>query len=311
MRTLPQNYFPLIDEIAATRHAEGLSAWLAECAKRQCDPNEMAETLIAARLPPAASAFLVKLATLGMTFGEAANSDPRVGLKRHSNGTPDNVGFAEKHFIDLGDRTARRIMSMDTMDCALYENFLSDEECEHIKEPSAPLLQRSAVVGKDFSSVETRIRTSAGCFLKRGHSDTVKAIETRIEKLTGMPSTRGENLQVLHYTDAQEYQPHFDFFEPQTEAETEMLRIPGNRVGTLILYLNDVDEGGATYFPQLKLAIHPKKGSALWFGYHGDDGIFDQRSEHAGLPIITGEKWIATKWIRERDFMSGENVERY
>jgi prolyl 4-hydroxylase len=69
---------------------------------------------------------------------------------------------------------------------------------------------------------------------------------------------------------------------------------------TLIFYLSDVDEGGSTYFPQMKLAIHPKKRAALMFSYMGKDGVLDMRSEHAGMPVIKGDKWIVTKWIREK-----------
>lgn len=79
------------------------------------------------------------------------------------------------------------------------------------------------------------------------------------------------------------------------------LATSGQRVGTLILYLADVEEGGATYLPTLDMAVHPRRGMALWFDYC-DNGKTDPRSLHGGTPIIRGEKWIATKWFRERPF---------
>jgi len=160
------------------------------------------------------------------------------------------------------------------------------------------------VVGPNFESIPSEIRTSDGAFLDVGCDDIIKKIESRIEKVFSVPASHGEALQVLRYSSTQEYKPHFDFFEPKTEQEKNMMTQGGNRIGTLIFYLSDVEEGGATYFPQIKLAVHPKKGSAVWFGYMGKDGVLDMRSEHAGMPIIKGEKWIATKWLRERSLQA-------
>ena len=151
-----------------------------------------------------------------------------------------------------------------------------------------------------MSNMEVPIRTSDGAFLDLAHDAVIERIEKRIEKVTKIPVSHGEGLQVLRYRGTQEYKPHFDFFEPKNPEESRKIEVAGNRVGTLILYLSDVEQGGGTYFPQVKLSIHPKKGSAVWFGYMGADGVLDMRSEHAGLPVTAGEKWIATKWLRQR-----------
>lgn len=299
MRTLPHSYHVLLDQICGIARPS-LAQWIKESLEKGADPDEMVETMLHAGIPIDAAGALVQLGRNKLFLG--ASTDERM-RERSVQGTPE-AKHADHHTIDLGDRVVRKVMSLGSIDAILYENLLSDEECEHLKIKSEPQLARSAVVGKNFSNVQTRIRTSAGAFLDRGLDETVKRIESRIARLTGYGVERGEGLQVLHYVDAQEYQPHFDFFEPQTEEEAQIMMVPGNRIGTLIMYLNDVDEGGATYFPQLKLAIHPKKGSAIWFGYLKDDGILDMRTEHAGLPVIAGDKWIATKWIRERDFMA-------
>lgn len=303
MRTLPLGLAPLIDQIPHICDAS-LDQWIRASLQKGADPNEMVEALLSTGRPLESCALLVHLAARGFHIG--GGIDPR-NAPRSVMGTPD-VPHGQQHWIDLGDRQVRKIMSLGSLDCILYEGMLSDEECEHIKTVSGPYLKRSAVVGKNFSNVETRIRTSAGAFLDRGMDPTITAIEDRVARLTGVPADRGEGLQVLHYTDAQEYQPHYDFFEPQSEDEARMMAQPGNRIGTMIFYLNDVEEGGSTYFPQLQLAVHPKKGSAVWFGYLGEDGVPDRRSEHAGLPVISGEKWIATKWLRERTFNPGPIV---
>ena len=297
MRTLPVAYSNLIQQAQAMDPV--LNHWLKDCNARGADPDEMVESLVRSGRPLDLASVIVYLSRNGLFVSNGM--DERMAT-RSAMGTPD-VPEAKEHYLDLGDRTVQKRMSLTSLNATLYDNFLSDEECEHIKAASNSRMRRSAVVGKNFSNVETRIRSSSGTFFDRGEDPIIQRIEERVAKLTGIPVDRGEGLQILHYAYAQEYQPHFDFFEPQTEEEAKMLMEPGNRVETIIFYLNEPEEGGATYFPQMKLSIHPKKGSILRFGYLDKDGVPDRRSEHAGLPVITGEKWIATKWLRERKFM--------
>lgn len=294
MRSLPVAYTNLISQ--AQMMEPTLNQWLRECMERGADPDEMVETLVRSGRPIDLASVIVYLARNGLFV--STGMDERLA-GRSEMGTPD-VPEAVHHVLDLGDRKVVKRMSLGSLNVTLYDNFLSDEECEHIKTQAASRMRRSAVVGKNFSNVETRIRSSSGTFFEREEDEIISGIENRIARLTSIPVDRGEGLQVLHYAYAQEYQPHFDFFEPQTDEEHQMLMEPGNRIETLIFYLNDPEEGGATYFPQLKMSIHPRKGSVVRFGYIGEDGVPDRRSEHAGLPVITGEKWIATKWLRER-----------
>ncbi|MGZ5781611.1 MAG: prolyl hydroxylase family protein, partial [Burkholderiaceae bacterium] len=76
----------------------------------------------------------------------------------------------------------------------------------------------------------------------------------------------------------------------------------GQRVATLILYLNDVEEGGETEFPEIGLKIIPKAGNALYFAYMNSSSQPDPLTLHAGRPVLKGEKWIATRWVRERAY---------
>ena len=297
MRSLPVAYTNLIHQ--AQTMDPVLNKWLRECQEKGADPDEMVETLVRSGRPLDLASVIVYLARNGLFV--STGMDERLA-GRSVMGTPE-VPEAREHTLDLGDRKVIKRMSLSSLNVTLYDNFLSEEECEHIKTRANNRMSRSAVVGKNFSNVETRIRSSSGTFFERGEDEVISAVENRVARLTSIPVTHGEGLQILHYAYAQEYQPHFDFFEPQTEEEARMLMGPGNRVETLIFYLNDPEEGGSTYFPQLKMSIHPRKGSVVRFGYLGTDGVPDRRSEHAGLPVITGEKWIATKWLREREFI--------
>jgi len=76
----------------------------------------------------------------------------------------------------------------------------------------------------------------------------------------------------------------------------------GQRVATLVMYLNDVEAGGSTVFPSIGLDVLPRKGSAVYFAYTSDAGETDPRTLHGGSPVTAGEKWIATKWLRQRRY---------
>ncbi len=274
-----------------------LNTWMRAQLLKQVDPNQMISAMVRSGKPQEMAAMLVSLAKQNIFLGE--NQDERV-VKRTDITQKLDAVHAETHLVDAGDRQVRKTMSLGSLDVVLYEHFLSEEEMEHIKTNSEPTLQRSRVVGPNMSNLEVPIRTSDGTFFNVGQDPIILTVEKRIAAVTGIPVENGEGLQVLRYRDAQEYRPHFDFFEPQSPDDARKIQFGGNRTGTMILYLSDVEEGGSTYFPQLKLSIHPKKGSALWFGYMGADGAPDMRSEHAGLPVLRGEKWIATKWLRQR-----------
>ncbi|HRO82176.1 MAG TPA: 2OG-Fe(II) oxygenase, partial [Alicycliphilus denitrificans] len=114
------------------------------------------------------------------------------------------------------------------------------------------------------------------------------------------PVENGEGLQVLHYRPGAEYKPHYDYFDPAEPGTPRLLRRGGQRVATLVIYLNDPVRGGGTTFPDVPLEIGPRQGNAVFFSYgRAHPG---SRTLHGGAPVIEGEKWIATKWLREREF---------
>ncbi|WP_303674380.1 2OG-Fe(II) oxygenase [Vampirovibrio chlorellavorus] len=182
-------------------------------------------------------------------------------------------------------------------------NFLSDEECAHLIERARPKIAPSTTVDPEtgeFILVEARSSTSTYFMIRE--TPTITGIEDRIALLLGLPVENGEGLQVLNYSVGQEYRPHFDFFDPNLKGSATVMASGGQRVATCILYLNDVEEGGETHFPELDIRVRPQKGSALLFINVTQEGEVDRKTLHASLPVIAGEKWISTKWVREREY---------
>lgn len=182
-------------------------------------------------------------------------------------------------------------------------NILSAQECEQLMAYAQPRLERAKVVSEDGAEgdVDER-RTASEAAIALGETELIQRIDQRIAQLTGIPVEHGEGLQVMRYLPGQEYQPHFDFFNSQTSGGAARIR-RGQRVSTLVMYLNDVDAGGETIFPEASLEICPQQGNAVYFAYMDDNGNLDRKSLHGGLPVHAGEKWIATKWLRDRPFV--------
>ncbi|MEN1934255.1 2OG-Fe(II) oxygenase [Paenibacillus sp. 102] len=171
----------------------------------------------------------------------------------------------------------------------VLENVLSDEECESLIELSKYSMKRSKI---GASREVNNIRTSSGTFLER--NEIVAKIEKRVSSIMNIPVEHGEGLHILKYTPGQEYKAHYDYFAEHSRAAEN------NRISTLVMYLNDVEEGGETYFPKLDLSIAPKKGSAVYFEYFYNDKSLNELTLHGGAPVIKGEKWVATQWMRRR-----------
>lgn len=187
----------------------------------------------------------------------------------------------------------------------LFQQLLTDAECDGLMELARGRLARSPVINPDTGDENLiEARTSLGAMFQVGEHPLIERIEACIAAVTGIAADRGEGLQILNYKPGGEYQPHYDYFNPQRPGEARQLRVGGQRVATLVIYLNSPTAGGATAFPKLGLEVAPVKGNAVYFSYRKSDGSLDVRTLHAGLPVEEGEKWIATKWLRERPYRS-------
>ena len=166
-------------------------------------------------------------------------------------------------------------------------NVLSNEECEELISLSKDKMKRSKI---GATREVNELRTSSSTFIEESENDIVARVETRVSSIMNIPIEHGEGLQILQYTPGQQYKAHHDFFK----------KADNNRISTLIMYLNDVEEGGETYFPELDFSVSPKKGMAVYFEYFYNDPALNELTLHGGAPVITGEKWVATQWMRKQ-----------
>ncbi len=185
-----------------------------------------------------------------------------------------------------------------------FHNFLSDEECDLLISKARPELKRSTVVDLETEGGKIHeARTSQGMFLAANHQDPViTGIEERISRLTQIPMENGESIQVLSYGVGGEYKPHYDYFDGSTPGGALCLNRGGQRVASFIMYLNTPQAGGETIFPQAHISVTPKKGDAVLFYDCLPNGNIDPLTLHGGAPVIAGEKWIATRWLRQGMF---------
>ena len=146
-------------------------------------------------------------------------------------------------------------------------------------------------------------RSSSGTFFRLNEDPFIARLDRRIAEVMNWPVENGEGLQILNYQIGGEYKAHFDYFAPADPGSQVHLAHGGQRVSTLVMYLNDAEAGGETVFPDVGLSVVPKKGSAVYFEYCNSLGQVDPLSLHAGMPVVRGEKWIATKWMRQQRYV--------
>jgi prolyl 4-hydroxylase len=205
-------------------------------------------------------------------------------------------------YLDAGDRQVCVLQAMYSPRVVVFGGLLTDAECEALIELAKPRLARSLTVATKTGGEEINDdRTSNGMFFQRGENELVRRIEARIARLVNWPEENGEGLQVLHYVPGTEYKPHYDYFDPKERGTPTILQRGGQRVGTLVMYLAEPAKGGGTTFPDVHLEVAPKRGNAVFFSYERPHP--STRTLHGGAPVLAGEKWIATKWLRERPFL--------
>ena len=182
---------------------------------------------------------------------------------------------------------------------ASIDPLLSADECRLLIAHARPRLRDSQTADPLTGAPLTLpVRTSSeACLAPLHETSALRLVQLRMAAAAGIDLPNAEQLNVLRYLPGQQYRPHRDYLPTST---LQMDRPhAGNRCRTVCVYLNPVEAGGDTEFPAIGLRIEPRPGRALIFDNLRADGSLEPDSLHAGTPVVAGEKWLSTLWIRQ------------
>lgn len=253
-------------------------AWVLENVERGCSQQAMVNTMVEAGWPIKVAPTIIEHVLREAELFKSINVVPKL--------------------VDL-PAPVRVSVSMKMPPIIVLRNLLTDEECSTLIKDATPRLEDSSVVeAKTGNSVPDKGRISRGMFFQLAETPTVARIEDRLVKMFNWTPKHHEGLQVLHYGEGGRYDPHHDYFLPSTESANKLTAETGQRLGTVLLYLNTPEEGGGTQFTDIGLEVAAIKGDGVFFSY--DRPHPSTQTLHAGLPVVKGEKWVATFWFREK-----------
>ena len=180
---------------------------------------------------------------------------------------------------------------MYSADPILYvvNDFLSNDECNAFVDASKGKLKPSTVISPD-KHIQHESRTSENCWIEHNANEIVHEVSKRFSILVQMPIRNAEQYQLVYYKKGAEYKPHFDSFDYETDDGKKNWEPGGQRMISVIAYLNDVEEGGATKFDHYDLEIIPEKGKTIIWPA-------EWTHAHSGSIVTKGNKYIITGWM--------------
>ena len=200
----------------------------------------------------------------------------------------------------LGANPAIRRAKVEQAEIYYHPGFLSDAECDKLIAMIDANRRPSTLLA---ASEDPDFRTSESCDLDRWSPD-VRPIDERMAALLDIPPEHGETMQGQRYAPGQQFRAHYDWFNEQQDYWPAMKASGGQRTWTAMIYLNDVEEGGATWFPQAGVRVAPKRGLLLAWNNMKPDGSPNLGTLHEGTPVVQGVKYIITKWFREHPWIN-------
>jgi len=171
------------------------------------------------------------------------------------------------------------------------EKFLSSNECKMLISMSDKKVKISLVVDKQTGAgVPHPSRTSESCY----YGYDLKWLISRVHRLTGIPQEQQEPAQFTRYVSGQFYQSHLDALDNVGNN--------GQRIATVLIYLNNVQKGGATFFNNLNVRIQPKEGDAIIFFPAKMDGTILDSMIHTAEDA-SDTKWVSQIWLRNKKYL--------
>jgi prolyl 4-hydroxylase len=192
----------------------------------------------------------------------------------------------------------------DKLNIFKIKNVLTKDQCQRTIDIIKNKCQKSSVIDYESGgSKVTDFRTSSTAYLFRKDSGIIGEVEDAILAIVGVEEKYSEQIQGQYYKVGEQFKPHFDTLFPSSEKQKKDIEIFGNRTWTAMVYLNDTPKGGHTRFTELDLETIPELGTMiLW--QNTRDGSNIPESKHWGMPVEEGEKFILTKWFREKQYQT-------
>lgn len=274
--------------MSTKRLDESWTAWLTENIRRGCNPEELLGILLR-------NAFDIRSIESAMGPHFPAQSPTALAATGRQAAPIDHRAIASvrlTHAVPGARRFDTEKLQLHTL-----EGFLSAAECDEIVAIINQHLRPSTVT---ILSSDKAYRTSKTSDLSLLDSPVVARLDEKIAATLGIHASYSEGIQAQRYDVGEEFKQHTDYFEPGTSEYAQHAAMRGNRTWTFMVYLNDVESGGATRFFALDHEFLPVKGMAVvWNNLH-PDGTVNPDTLHAGTPVAAGHKIIITKWFRER-----------
>ncbi|WP_044336196.1 prolyl hydroxylase family protein [Sphingomonas hengshuiensis] len=178
----------------------------------------------------------------------------------------------------------------------IAKNFLEPELCAVLMDRIDTKRRPSTLAD---ANGDYAFRTSETCDLDPEDAMTVE-LKRRMIAMTGLDPTHGEPMQGQRYDIGQEFKAHTDYFEPQGQDFAKYCSVSGQRTWTVMLYLNDVEAGGATRFKAIDKIVQPEVGKVLAWNNLRPDGSPNPSTIHHAMKVRAGTKYVITQWFRER-----------
>lgn len=209
---------------------------------------------------------------------------------------PEHINY--KRFFDAPITIKAKRFPFPFTQVFTYDNLITQKESDSlIKQIEKNLTPSTVAHGAEKDHVSS-YRTSKSANLHYFADPLYLAVDRRITDIIGLNPFLGESMQAQKYEIGQYYKEHHDFFYPLTKEYETYCTWMGQRTWTAMLYLNDVEEGGETYFKHLKLKIKPKRGMLVAWNNLYKNGLPNLKTLHEALPPISGQKYVITKWFR-------------
>ena len=225
--------------------------------------------------------------------------------EKEADGILNNLGFAKRpsfinyfKYYNINIPPQAKQLCFPFTKMYEYKNFLTPSECSDLIAIADQRVRRSSVANPDDKEVANDYRTSYTADLIWQKNEFINQIDMEIGKTLGLDPFLGEIMQIQRYEPGQYYKEHCDFFHLFTKEYKVYTEWMGQRTWTFMVYLNDVEEGGETYFKHLNLKVKPEQGKAIFWSNLYPVGLTNPKTLHEALPTIKGNKYVITKWWR-------------